>query len=181
MTTDERRKWELSLHEAGHAIVAESEGVAVEGACLLRDNAGICWHGHCGAFSGALIAAAGLSADALSPGIEMPEAPATPSPLATAVDVVGTSSTGDEPPSWMTDTPPAPVVSDARCLALWCITGLETEPERWAERRCWVLGLAEKILHDHQARWVALAARLYRAGFLLPEHARVLHDDEGKR
>ena len=172
-------RWNLSLHEIAHLVVAESEGVHVQGACLLRDGGGACWHNECSGFSAALVASAGLAADKLSPDIPMPESapPPSPAPLATAVDVVGTSGTSEKP-AWMSETQ-APTPSDAGAVALWCVGGCLLEPERWPERHAWLMSLAERILSDRRARWIRLAARLNRDGFLLPADARIVRDEHG--
>jgi hypothetical protein len=53
---------------------------------------------------------------------------------------------------------------DPVALAQFCIAGIESQPERWAQRHAWVLSLARRLIRDHEKYIVEAARVLYLRG-----------------
>jgi hypothetical protein len=56
--------------------------------------------------------------------------------------------------------------TDEHCIAQFCIRGLESEPERWAQRYHLIHHVASRVVSDHRGEILAVARALFMHGIL---------------
>lgn len=157
------RRWKTCLHEAGHAVAGHWLLKRRVKAAVYEADVGEAYLDIEAAvprtFEEALSVAAGPAAEELADDMTPPQA----SPPAPALTVTHAEAV-------------APLVAqlrqsprDAVALALWCIRGIEGEPERWAKRFYWIRREAGLFVACHRQEIVAVAAELYARGIVTLE------------
>lgn len=168
MSEDRQKRWATCCHEAGHVLAAY---------VILRDSSAACaiatdgrsgvttWTQDLGTgFDRALVVAAGPAAQELAQSIPCPdslEVEHEPPPEADHVSLVPAraASFSASSPCRMRD-----LIPDSRALALWAITGYESDPERWGPRINRIHREADLFVRRHQRSIVALAEKLFVRG-----------------
>lgn len=158
-------RWTLSIHEAGHAVVA----FALTGTRMLttlhQNGGGAAWAlEELSPTDHAIMAAAGPLSEHLANRYAAPEpsppvASDMPPPALPTLETVATVETAADLHKAI-----ARAVPDHITIARWCIAGVEKKPERWAQRHAWVHTLARRIISDHEKHIVEVARVLYLRG-----------------
>lgn len=175
MTTNDR--WLISCHEAGHAVGAIVLGGACDGVLLSVDSG----QAHCRDLLGnnnAYMTACGPSAESLAEQFDAPicepvsfetiakNPPETASHEFAAwcgvADVIGINRKFE---------------SDSRSLALWAISGIESEPEKWAGRVAFARHVANQIIETNKSAVIRVARALYERGALTGEQIKQLFEE----
>ena len=158
-------RWRACLHEAGHGAAAIATGGAVDAITIGSVSGG--YRGSCLAKSrspidDAFCVAAGPASERLLSHISAPELPpSTPAELPTTQSVHLAGRTVS--PAWLIGGSPP---SDDCRIALWAISGVEDQPERWAGRVAWVHAEAESIIRHNAGLVLQLARELFIRGVL---------------
>lgn len=159
-------RWITAIHEAGHAV-AGFVLTRTRVVMTLHEDGGAAWPlQDMPPTDRAIMTAAGPLAEALAARHAPPEVPltvaaASPSmpPSLPTIESLGTSETAAELKSDLARSP-----SDHVAIARWCIEGIETQPERWAQRHAWLQTLAARLVRDHEQQIVEAARVLYLRG-----------------
>lgn len=153
-------RWTLSLHEAGHAVAAHALTGARATATLHDGGGGASWpSADMNPTDGAIMTAAGPLAELLADRHAAPELwPAIASRPPT-VETIASAETANELRREMVRAVP-----DHVALARFCITGIEHQPERWAQRHTWIRSVAQRLINSHENSIVEAAQVLYLRG-----------------
>ena len=166
-------RWELSLHEAGHAVAAHVLTAGKPAAAVLQDqNSGMAWPlVEMTPTDRAIMTAAGPLAEPLA---DRHPAPELPPAIADRPPTVETIADAETAADFQNDLKRG--VPDDVAIARWCISGIEGQPERWARRHVWVHSLAERLICNHERSIVEAARVLYLRGVVsLPLTERIPH------
>lgn len=152
-------RWQVCLHEAGHAVAAQALLKRVASAVVFDDGSGAAYYRrdpeNPRMFESAMVLAAGEAASALADHHAPPQVePAPPWESSCPEKVRPMVATVKETPS------------DPVALAHWCVRGVETQPERWANRYHWIRREARLFVARHQQEIVEVAAGLYARGII---------------
>jgi len=158
-------RWTLSLHEAGHAVAA-SVLTGTQAIATLHDGAaGAAWPlEDLSPTDRAIMTAVGPLAEALAHRHSQPEtvrhvAGDTPPRALPTVETIASVEMATELRRDRSRAIPDHVV-----LARFCITGVEHQPERWAQRHAWIQSLAKRLISSHEKSIVNTARVLYLRG-----------------
>ncbi|MFN7429953.1 MAG: hypothetical protein ACK54T_04775 [bacterium] len=160
-------RWTVALHEAGHAVA----GFALTGtrvvATLHNDGGGAAWpREELPPTDRAIMTAAGPIAESLAerhgpPEVE-PSLGSQKSLSPQALPTLESVATPETAAALSVDI--ARAVPDHVSLARWCISGIEDQPLRWAQRHAWITRLATRLVGEHEAQIVEVARVLYLRG-----------------
>ena len=161
------QRWRTSLHEAGHAVYDRVAFGNQKGyVYVLDDTVAMCvgdFQRESYGFQDAVMSACGKSAESLADQHAPPEARPKPSeilspePSKTSVyqelqqDVATVKHSGE---------------SDSRRIAVWCITGYESYPEKWKRRHDIIRREAGAFIANHAEQILVVARRLYVDGIV---------------
>lgn len=150
----------LSLHEAGHAVVAWTLTGKRAIATLHQGGGGAAWPlEEMSATDNAIMTAAGPVAESLADRYQAPELPSAMASGPPTVETIATAATAAVLRHEIEHAAPDHVV-----LARFCIAGIENEPERWSRRHAWIRSVAQRLVCDHECSIVETARLLYLRG-----------------
>jgi hypothetical protein len=152
-------RWKTCLHEAGHVVSGKVLLKHTSRAIVFGDGGGVADVGGEGGvpflFEDALTTAAGGAAESLADLHPVPDLP-LPVPLEVVYpDVV-------EPKRLAVRK----MMTDEVAVARWCIAGIETQPDRWANRFHWIRREARLFVARHQREIVEVATVLFGRGIV---------------
>lgn len=163
-------RWQVALHESGHAVSTIVMGGRCDGVALLDDTSGLCQSSELLGDREAFCIASGPAAEILAE--EYPAPNCTPAesrtltvdeieslPICKTAPFLATQLARTE--SDRTDGP-----SDDRRIALWAISSHEDQPELWARRVVRAHRIAADIVQRNATAIAAVATELYMRGSL---------------
>ena len=157
---EKTRRWKVCLHEAGHAVAGKVLFKHSTKAIVFDDDCGAAYCDYDGtrprSFEGALTTAAGDAAHALADLHSQPQVPPAP-----AMVVAYPEEATPLRAQLLKECVP-----DAVALARWCIGGIETQPDRWANRLHWIRREARLFVARHQQEIVQVATGLFAQGIV---------------
>lgn len=175
MTND---RWSTACHEAGHGVASLALGGQCNG-LLLHVDGGAAFVDGLFQDREAYMIAAGPAAERLANEFDVPAC--EPIPL----DEVASNppTEGDRTFAQWTTVANVPgvnrgSVSDERNLALWAITGRESEPDTWTRRLALARHVADQIVQQNATAIVRIATALFQKGALTGPEIKTLYEQE---
>jgi len=163
--TKNNMRWKTAIHEAGHCITAIILGGQCHRLAIHHTGGGIAFVTGLSPFDHAVMVAAASEAETLLADSPPPER--EPSPESFDVpDPISELTATEKLEHIAAKHPVNKSPTDEHCIAQFCIRGLESEPERWAQRYHLIHHIAAQVVRDHRDAILRVATELFTRGVL---------------
>jgi hypothetical protein len=157
-------RWRAAIHEASHCIAAIVLGGRCDCITVCSDSSGLAHIRYLTPFDHAVAVAAASAAEDLLGDEPSPEPGPKPRTI-TGREACDVSPSVDLA-VLASRLPRDEAVSDERAIALFCVSGVEDEPTRWADRYYFVHSTAHRVVADHTRQILTVARELFLRGVL---------------